>query len=116
VTDGLWVRLVDVPRALEARTYEREVDVVLGVQDEFCPWNAGTWRLSAGPSGASCEPTDRQPDLVLDVRELGGVYLGGPSLARLGAAGLVEELTQGALATTSAAFTTARLPWLDTGF
>jgi predicted acetyltransferase len=117
VKDGLWVRLVDVPRALAARTYEGEVDVVLGVRDEFCPWNAGAWRLAGGPAGATCERTDQVPDLVLDVQELGGVYLGRPSLTRLAAAGLVEEYTKAALATTSRAFTsTARLPWLDTGF
>jgi predicted acetyltransferase len=116
VFDGLWVRLVDVQRALAARTYESEVDVILGIDDEFCPWNAGAWRLLGGPAGATCERTDQEPDLVVDVRELGAVYLGRPSLARLGAAGLVDLRTPGALATTSRAFATERLPWLDTGF
>lgn len=116
VQDGIWMRLADVPRALAARTYEREVDVVLGLRDDLCPWNAGSWQLSGGPTGAECESTDREPDVVLDVRELGGLYLGRPSLARLAAAGLVEERTPGALVATSEAFATARLPWLDTGF
>jgi predicted acetyltransferase len=116
VVDGLWVRLVDVQRALAGRTYESEVDVILGIDDEFCPWNAGAWRLVGGPAGATCERIDQEPDLVVDVRDLGAVYLGRPSLARLGAAGLVDERTPGALATTSRAFATERLPWLDTGF
>jgi predicted acetyltransferase len=116
IIDGLWVRLVDVPRALAARTYESDVDVVIGVRDEFCPWNAGGWRLVGGPDGASCERTAQEPDVVADVREYGAAYLGRPSLARSGAAGLVEERTPGSLAAVSRAFATTQLPWLDTGF
>ncbi|TWD82047.1 putative acetyltransferase [Kribbella amoyensis] len=114
--DGVWLRLADLGKALAGRTYAQEVDVVLGVADDFLPWNAGNWHLAGGPSGATCEKTDRDPDLLLDVRELGAVYLGKPSLQRLGAAGLVEERTSGALAATSQAFLGKRLPWLDTGF
>ncbi|MGC4942584.1 GNAT family N-acetyltransferase [Kribbella sp. DT2] len=114
--DGLWVRLADVGKALAGRTYAEEVDVVLGVTDEFLPWNAGRWHLTGGPGGATCEQTDRPADVLVDVRELGAVYLGRPSLELLGAAGLVEERTAGALAATSRAFLGKRLPWLDTGF
>ena len=55
VYDSLWVRLADVGRALAERTYSTPVDVVLEVADEFCPWNAGRWRLSGDGSGARCE-------------------------------------------------------------
>ncbi|GAB2571150.1 GNAT family N-acetyltransferase [Kribbella endophytica] len=114
--DGLWVRLAEVGKALAGRTYAEEIDVVLGVTDEFLPWNAGQWHLVGGPAGATCEQTDRPADVLVDVRELGAVYLGRPSLELLGAAGLVEERTAGALAATSRAFLGKRLPWLDTGF
>jgi predicted acetyltransferase len=114
--DGLWVRPVDVGRALAARTYARDIDVVLDVTDGTLPWNVGKWQLSGGPDGATCEPSTRKADLTVDVRELGAVYLGRPSLVRLGRAGLVEEHTAGALAATSEAFSTSRLPFLDTGF
>ncbi|WP_112246556.1 GNAT family N-acetyltransferase [Kribbella monticola] len=114
--DGHWVRLADVGRALAGRTYASDLDVVLEVEDDFLPWNAGAWHLTGGPSGATCVKTDRPGDLRLGVRELGSVYLGRPSLALLGAAGLVEERTPGALRASSAAFLGNRLPWLDTGF
>jgi len=114
--DGIWLRPVDVGRALAARSYAREIDVVLAVTDGFLPWNVGSWHLAGGPSGATCETTSRPADLTIDVRELGAVYLGKPSLDRLGAAGLVQEHTSGALAATSEAFSASRLPWLDTGF
>ena len=114
--DGLWVRPVDVGTALAGRTYARDVDVVIGVVDDFLPWNAGRWHLDGGPEGARCESTSREADLTLHVRDLGAVYLGRPSLARLGRAGLVDEHTAGALSTTAEAFSTSRLPFLDTGF
>jgi predicted acetyltransferase len=91
LTDGLWLRLVDVRAALAGRRYLREVDLVLGIRDAICPWNEGAWHLRGGPDGADCEPTSAAPDLELDVRDLGATYLGGESFAALAAAGLVRE-------------------------
>jgi predicted acetyltransferase len=110
--DGLHVRLVDVGAALQARTYQVPVDVVFEVEDAFCHWNAGRWRLTGDAKGASCERTTDAADLHLSVRELGAAYLGGVSLAALAAAGRVRELRQGALAEASAAFGSAVAPWL----
>jgi predicted acetyltransferase len=109
--DSLWVRLADVGRALATRTYSLPVDVVLDVRDEFCPWNAGRWRLAGDASGAVCAPTGDPADLALSSTELGAAYLGGPTLAALGAAGLVTESTPGALAAASRAFAGDRQPW-----
>jgi predicted acetyltransferase len=111
VYDALWVRLADVGRALAARTYSTPVDVVLEVVDEFCPWNAGRWRLSADGSGAVCERTQDPADLALSSTELGAVYLGGPTLVALAGAGLVTEMRPGALAAASRAFAGERMPW-----
>ncbi|GAB1645567.1 GNAT family N-acetyltransferase [Krasilnikovia sp. MM14-A1259] len=110
ISDALWVRLIDVPRALAARRYARDVDVVIEVTDVLLPANAGRWRLTAGPGGATCTPTDDPADLSCTVLELGAAYLGGPSLAALGSAGRVRELTPGALAVASTAFGWHRLP------
>jgi hypothetical protein len=38
-------RLLDIATAMSARTYQVEGSVVIGVIDEFCPWNAGCWWL-----------------------------------------------------------------------
>ena len=117
VRDSLYVRLVDVGTALEARTYQAPVDVVLDVEDAFCPWNAGRWRLSGDAKGASCSPTTDAADLRLSVRELGAAYLGGVSLDSLARAGRVRELRPGALAEASVGFGAASgAPWLPHGF
>ncbi|MEU2284630.1 GNAT family N-acetyltransferase [Streptomyces sp. NPDC013178] len=116
VRDGLYVRLVDVGAALEARTYQVPVDVVLEVEDAFCPWNSGRWRLTGDAKGASCARTEDAADLALSVRELGAAYLGGVSLASLAAAGRVRELRQGALGEASVGFGSTPAPWLPHGF
>ncbi|MFI6469230.1 GNAT family N-acetyltransferase [Streptomyces sp. NPDC050516] len=114
--DSLHVRLVEVGAALEARTYAAPVDVVLEVEDAFCPWNAGRWRLTGDAKGASCVRTDDPAELALSVRELGAAYLGGATLASLAGAGRVRELRPGALTEASTAFGSDLAPWLPHGF
>ena len=101
-SESLYVRLVDVPRALEARRYACDLDVVLEVRDEHCPWNARRVRLTGGRDGATCAPTDGAPDLAMDVRDLGAAFLGGTTLVSRRAT--VQERTPGALARASTAF------------
>lgn len=114
--DSLYVRLVEVGAALAARTYQTPVDVVLEVDDVFCPWNEGRWRLTGDDKGASCERTADAADLSLSVRELASMYLGDISPAALAGAGLVRELRPGALAEASVAFASPVAPWLPHGF
>ncbi|MEV8588538.1 GNAT family N-acetyltransferase [Streptomyces sp. NPDC051180] len=114
--DALHVRLVEVGAALEARTYQAPVDVVFEVEDAFCPWNEGRWRLTGDAKGAVCVRTSDPADLALSVRELGAAYLGGTSLVPLAAAGRVRELREGALAEAAVAFGSPAAPWLPHGF
>ncbi|HEY0401806.1 MAG TPA: GNAT family N-acetyltransferase [Blastococcus sp.] len=114
--DALWVRLVDVDRALAARRYPAPIDLVIEVRDEFCPWNAGRWRLSGHPAGGYCGRTDRDPDLVLGIEELSAAYLGGTSLATLQAAGRVTEISPGAVTLASTAFFWPVTPWCPEEF
>jgi len=104
--DGVWVRLVDVPAALAARTLGAS-EVVVELADAFCPWNAGRWRIS--PSGT--ERTQAGAEIACDVMELGSVYLGGFTFLQLARAGRIEELRDGALARADALFTRDREPW-----
>jgi GNAT superfamily N-acetyltransferase len=95
--DSLWVRLVDLPEALAARTWSAPCDVVVEVTDDHAPWNAGTWRIHADESGtAAAERTDADADLRMSVDALGAAYLGGGNLVGLVRAGLVAEARPGA--------------------
>ncbi|MHA3023701.1 GNAT family N-acetyltransferase [Mycobacterium sp. BMJ-28] len=104
INDAIFTRLVDIPRALTLRRYATDIDVVLEVTDEFCPWNTGRYRLRAGLDGAECESTSAAADIVICARDLGAVYLGGVSLQVLVAAGLVGELTAGSAHRAAGAF------------
>lgn len=114
--DNIWVRVVDVDRALASRTYSTPVDVILEVADAFCPWNAGRWRLAGGIDGARCERTDAPADLALTSTDLGAAYLGGSTLTALATAGRVRELRPGTLRPASIAFAEARQPNCPEGF
>jgi predicted acetyltransferase len=109
-SDGLWVRVVDLPAALAARRYASEVDLVLEVIDPLFEENSGRWRLVGGPGGATCERTTAPADLACDIVEVGAAYLGGTSLAALARAGRVRELRPGTLHPASTAFGWHRLP------
>ncbi len=102
------------------------VDLVLDVQDPFCPWNTGRHRLRAEGENVSCEPTSAPADLRMTAAEPGAAFLGGSTpaalaaadlaAAGLAAAGLVEELRPGALRLASAAFRGEREPWYPGGW
>ena len=105
--DSLWVRLVDVGAALSARKYSADGSVVFDVQDDFCTWNQGRWKLDEGVAAR----TDDDADIALSVQSLGSAYLGGVSFAELARAGRVEGLKDGALARADALFRWDRHPW-----
>ncbi len=108
--DWLWVRILDVVRALEARTYEGEGALVLEVVDGSGT-AGGRYLLEASPAGASCTATTRSADLTLDVRELATLWLGDESVARLVALGRVREERAGAGRGADALLRTSRRPW-----
>ncbi|MGN5379232.1 GNAT family N-acetyltransferase [Streptomyces lasalocidi] len=110
-TDWLWLRILDVVRALEARTYEAAGSVVLEVADPE-GLTGGRFRLEASADGsASCTVTSASADLALGVGELSSVWLGGESLRRLAALGRVREEREGAARKADALFRSPGLPW-----
>jgi predicted acetyltransferase len=116
--ESLWVRVLDAPAALAARTYDAPGRLVFEVVDRFRPDGgaAGLVELDAGPDGAEARRTTDEPDLVLDVAELGGILLGGVRPSTLARAGLVEERTPGALRVADAMFAVEPLPFSMTDF
>jgi predicted acetyltransferase len=116
--EGLWVRVLDAPAALSARTYAMAGRLVFDVVDEFRADGgaAGRVLLEGGPDGAHAERKGDTPDLVLDVAVLGGILLGGVRPSTLARAGLVEERTRGALAVADAMFAVEPQPFSMTDF
>lgn len=109
--DALWLRLVDLPAALRARTYRGQGSIVFEVTDSFCPWNEGCWRLESDGAKGRVERADKDPDLAVDVTDLAAAYLGGFSFAQLARAGRIVERSTGAIARADLIFSTDRAPW-----
>lgn len=118
-TDGLWIRLIDLPAALTQRRYSAGIDLVIDVIDDRLPANGGRWRLEAGAFGDGkpvCERTTAEPDLTMPVSALGAAYLGGTRLGALATAGQITEQRPGALAALSTAMWWDPAPWAPTQF
>jgi predicted acetyltransferase len=109
VFDEIWLRLVDVPRMLSARTYGTAEPVVIEVRDRLLPANDGRHRVS--PDGA--ERTDAPADLTVPVDLLGAVYFGDTTFSQLAAAKRIEGTR---LADADALFAVDRKPYCGTFF
>ncbi len=86
--DCLWLRPLDVPTVLEARSYDRDGQLVIGVADRFGPI-AGPYQLEVVDGVGRCKVTSAQPEAELAIEELGRLLLGGGSAVQLARAGLV---------------------------
>lgn len=109
--DSLWTRVMDVPAALTARTYQHDADLVLAVDDPFR--NAGgTYALRIRDGIAECEPTTRPADLELGIDVLGSLYFGAHRARNFAAANRIQVKDPTALHTFDEAFTADRDPAL----
>ena len=119
VGDGLWLRVVDVS-ALAGRTYGQDGRgngrLTLELRDDYCPWNAGRWRLEVSDGAAAVSRTEGNADLALDANDLGSLLLGGFTATALAGAGRVVELRPGGLAVADALFAAASVPWCPQEF
>ncbi|MGH2819590.1 MAG: sterol carrier protein domain-containing protein, partial [Actinomycetota bacterium] len=111
VNDALWLRVIDLAPALEARSYATDGTITFELTDGFCEWNEGTWTLTAADGKATLAEATGGPELSFDAGDLGSAYLGGTAFARLAAAGRVTELVPGAVERADALFQTSLHPW-----
>lgn len=108
--DGLWVRLLDVPAALEARRYRSPGRLTLEVHDPM-DRVSGIYSLETDESGAAeCRPSTDRADLELDLEDLGACYLGRSRFAALSRAGRLNG-SMDALRTADVMFGWDRAPW-----
>lgn len=114
--DQVWVRLLDIPKALGARAYGLDGELVLEVHDPFRPANEGRYLLQTGGGQVTCTRTARTPDLELGVAELAGAYLGQPRFTMLSRAGRVREHHPGALQRADQLFHGPTVPFCHSGF
>lgn len=116
-SDNLWLRLLDVPSALESRAYATTESLTFSIEsDDMCPANVGTWHLNTDTTGSSCVRAKGRPDLTLDVRALGSLYLGGMSAHLLTSADLIVPHHRDAVSKLSRMFRVDPEPHNSFGF
>jgi predicted acetyltransferase len=115
-TDLLWVRILDVCAALGARRYMVPGSLRFEVHDRSRSATAGRFELEGTPEGAVCRRTGKDPDLSLQIEDLGAMYLGGVSPSTLARAQRVREETPGSLRLATAMFDSDPAPWCPTRF
>jgi predicted acetyltransferase len=118
VRDWLHLRILDVPAALSARRYRADGELVLDLRDPFRPGpgTEGRFRLSVTDGVGRVTTTTDEPDLTLDIAELGSLYLGGVSATELVRGGLVHARDDGARAAADALLGWPVAPFCPTHF
>ena len=111
IKDHGWLRILDLPVALEARTYAADASAVIRVTDPL-GYVEGTWRVGIAGGRAAVSRVDEEPDVELGVVELSAAYLGGFPLSMLAAAGRVRGDRE-AIAALDLALRTPRAPFLS---
>ena len=114
--DGLWLRVVDVVAALEARRYAADGRVAFEIIDALRPDTSGTYELIAEGGVGRCSPTDAAAELAGTINVLGATYLGGMSFRQLWWSRQVEERSAGALDRADAMFASSPAPWCVVDF
>ena len=113
VSDALHVRVIDLPAALRGRQYAESAGVTIEVRDDLLEGNDGTWRVEVAPEGASVEPAEGStPDLRMDVRALGSLYMGDVRLRHLVAAGEVDAVDPAVVRAVDAALAADEAGWV----
>lgn len=87
--DTVWLRVLDVVAALEARAWSADGSLVLDVVDPM-DLAAGRWRVDVRDGAATLTETTDEPDVWLDVETLGSLYFGDVPVATLAAAGRLQ--------------------------
>jgi predicted acetyltransferase len=83
--DDLWLRIMDIPAVLEARTYQAELSTVLEISDGF-RGDGGRFALEIRDGRARCTPTDAPADMQMGVDVLGSLYFGAHNASSFAAA------------------------------
>ena len=112
----LWLRILDVQKALTARHYPADGRLVLKVADPL-GLTGGTFALEVdGGAAVVTETEDDAVDLELDVAALSSFYLGGVHPVTLADSGRIREHTPGAAFLAARMFAVERAPHCLTHF
>lgn len=115
ISDSMWLRILDVPKALEARTYSEDVDAVLEITDTFRD-SGGRFAFTVRDGAATVSETEEPATVRMDISVLGSIYLGGYRATEFAAADRLWAADHTTLCELDQAFLTDRKPFSGTFF
>jgi predicted acetyltransferase len=101
--DDLWLRIMDIPTALEARTYQADVSAVIEISDGFRR-DGGRFTLEVRDGRARCTQTSAPADTCMGLDVLGSLYLGAHRASSFASANRLHTNDSGLLTRLDAAF------------
>jgi predicted acetyltransferase len=115
VEDDLWLRIMDIPATLEARTYQADLSAVVEISDGFRS-DGGCFDLDVRDGRARCTPTSAAPDIRMGLDVLGSLYLGAHKASAFASANRLHTSELGLIGRLDAAFSTDVPAVLGYGF
>jgi predicted acetyltransferase len=113
--DDLWLRIMDIPTTLEARTYQAQLSIVVEISDEFRS-DGGRFALEVHDGSARCTPTTAEADVRMGLDVLGSLYLGAHKASSFASANRLHASEPELIACLDAAFVTDVPAVLGYGF
>ncbi len=101
--DDLWLRIMDIPTALEARTYQADVSAVIEISDGYRR-DGGRFTLEVRDGRARCTQTSAPADMSMGLDVLGSLYLGAHRASSFASANRLHTDDSGLLTRLDAAF------------
>lgn len=87
--DWVWLRILDLPAAVEARAFDGDGSLRIAVDDRQ-GYIAGTWQLSVAAGVGSVARTDGEPEVRLAADTLATLWLGATGAVQAADAGLID--------------------------
>jgi predicted acetyltransferase len=101
--DDLWLRIMDIPGALEARSYQADLSAVVEISDGF-RGDGGRFALEVQGGSGRCTPTGDEPDIRIGLDALGSLYLGAHKASSFATANRLHAKDHDLVARLDAAF------------
>ncbi|MHA7648606.1 GNAT family N-acetyltransferase [Mycobacterium sp. ML4] len=107
VHDETWLRVIDVHRALAARSYSGDDSIIVSITDPLLQTNSAAFCIT----GDGADPTDQRPQLHVGIEGLGATLLGSASWRALAVAGLARAEDAAVLAAADRLFAVPDAPY-----
>jgi predicted acetyltransferase len=115
-SDAVLARIIDIDRAFAGRGYDATGGIVFAVEDEICPWNAGTWSLEVALGQGELRRSGAEPDFTAPISTLAQLLYGSLSATEAWRMGRLTAADPVRLRAADTLLATSYAPWCPDHF